>query len=112
MSVQLTEDAEDRLAELALELIGRVRDDAPDDNARWLLNATTEEERWGLLFALAAAVPQDRTWRQLTAWLRLAPCGTPAAAKRHRYRGEPLDPACVAAERTRNLARYHGRRAA
>lgn len=28
----------------------------------------------------------------------LAPCGTEAAAKRHRRRGEPIDPACRAAE--------------
>jgi hypothetical protein len=32
----------------------------------------------------------------------LHPCGTPAAARRHRYRGEPVDLACADAE-----AKYH-----
>ena len=30
---------------------------------------------------------------------RLAPCGTPAAARRHHRRGEPLDEACRQAQR-------------
>ena len=30
---------------------------------------------------------------------RLAPCGTPAAARRHARRGEPLDADCLAAQR-------------
>jgi len=33
---------------------------------------------------------------------RLNPCGTPAAARRHRYKGEPVDLLCRAAE-----ANYH-----
>jgi hypothetical protein len=37
-----------------------------------------------------------------------APCGTPAAAKRHRRKGEPLDDACIAAERA--YQREYGRK--
>ena len=36
----------------------------------------------------------------------LAPCGTRAAAVRHRRRGEPVDPACAAAERAYRSAAY------
>jgi hypothetical protein len=38
-------------------------------------------------------------------------CGTPAAARRHRYRGEPLDEACRAAEVAYNRRRRELRRA-
>jgi hypothetical protein len=38
---------------------------------------------------------------------RLAPCGTPAAARRHWRRGEPLDEACRQADRNRG-ARCRG----
>ena len=37
---------------------------------------------------------------------RLAPCGTSAAYRRHRRRGEPACPACLEAERLRNSDRY------
>ena len=59
---------EDRLAEIAQELVIRVRDDDPADNARWLQNMTTPDERWALLFVLAAAIPDDMTWTELTEW--------------------------------------------
>jgi hypothetical protein len=59
---------EDHLAQVAQQLAGRVRDDDPEDNARWLQNVTTPEERWGLLFVLAAAIPDDMTWTELTEW--------------------------------------------
>jgi hypothetical protein len=59
---------EDRLAQVAQEMVVRVRDDDPDDNARWLQNMTTPDERWALLFVLAAAVPDDMTWTELTEW--------------------------------------------
>lgn len=58
----------DDLEALAQELVVRVRDDSPEDNGRWLTNVTSEEERWALLFVLAAAIPDDRPWRHLTMW--------------------------------------------
>ena len=43
---------------------------------------------------------------------KLKPCGTPAAAKRHRYNKEPLDIACrLAEQRERNEIRDRKRRA-
>ena len=51
------------------------------------------------------------------AWLReqptrLKPCGTRAAAVRHRRRGEAVDPACLAAERDHNAKRMRRARSA
>lgn len=100
---------EDTLAQIAQQLIARVRTDDPEANARWLTNVTSEEERWALLFVLAAAVPDDRTWSQLTAWTRLAKCGTTGAAKRHRDRGEKVCGPCREAEKVRNQADYQRR---
>jgi hypothetical protein len=59
---------EDRLARIAQDLVVRVRDDDPQANARWLASVTSGEERWALLFVLAAAVPDDMTWTELTEW--------------------------------------------
>jgi len=59
---------EGRLARIAQRLVGRVRDDDPADNARWLANVTSDEERWALLFVLAAAVPTDLPWSTLVEW--------------------------------------------
>jgi hypothetical protein len=102
-----SEEYADRLAEVAAELVVRVRDEGPNDNAAWLRMALPDRAaRDHLLFVLAAAVPDDRPWMHLTAWTVAPrrpdgpqPCGTPAAAKRHRAAGEPLDDACEAAER-------------
>ena len=58
----------DRLASIAQQLAGRVRDDDPVANARWLAAVTTAEEREALLFVLAAAVPVNQSWARLTAW--------------------------------------------
>ena len=58
----------DRLAEIAAQLAGRVRDDDPDANARWLTAVTDEADRWALLFVLAAMVPDDRSVTELTGW--------------------------------------------
>jgi len=115
----------DRLAGIAAQLAGRVRDDDPARNAAWLRAVTSGPEDWfKLCHVLAAAVPVDTfSWRQLTAWTRLPaerldwangatrllrPCGTWAAAKRHRYRKEPLCGLCREAERA--YARDAGRR--
>lgn len=98
------DDYADHLATIAQELVVRVRDDDPEANARWLATLTDRERR-DLLIVLAAAVPDDRPWLHLTAWTRHPrrpapqPCGTRAAAKRHRARGEDPCPPCVTAER-------------
>lgn len=98
------DDRADRLASIAAQLAGRVRDDNPDANARWLESITDERDRWELLFVQAAAIPADVKWSILTAWTRgereLKPCGTAAAAARHRYHKEPLCGLCRAWERT------------
>lgn len=61
------DDHVDRLERLAQDLIVRVRDDDPEANAQWLASVS-EEDRWALLFVLAAAVPDDRSWPELVAW--------------------------------------------
>jgi hypothetical protein len=61
----------DRLAQVAVELTERVRDDNPEANARWLATALPDPaDHFRLLFVLAAAVPDDRPWSHLTAWAR------------------------------------------
>lgn len=104
------------LAQIATALIVRIRDDEPGANAAWLAGLLPEPADWfRLAFVLAAAVPDDRTWRQLTAWTtrplpdkapagpkavrQLQPHGTVAAVSRHRYRREPLCEACREAAR-------------
>lgn len=74
-----TDDRADRLAAIAVELATRVRDDDPAANARWLHATTTPEDRFALLFVLAAAIPDDRPWLHLTAW-------TVQPAQRHHLR--------------------------
>jgi hypothetical protein len=105
----------DYLASLALELSYRVRQDDPEDNGRWLAKRLPNPADWfRLAFVAAAAIPQDRTWRELTDWAcqlpesrpdpperpdrperdGLQPCGTRAAYRRHLKRGEPTCQAC------------------
>jgi hypothetical protein len=103
----------DRLAKVAAELVVRVRDDDPEANGRWLATLTDRERR-DLLIVLAAAVPDDQPWAELTAWVpkrQLKPHGTPAAAERHRYRREPLCDECRDAERARDRIRKREQRA-
>lgn len=109
----------DRLAAVAIELAVRVRDEGPQDNATWLAERLPDAgDRFQLLFVLAAAIPHERPWTELTAWTRqraephavaepskLAPCGTTAAAARHRYYDEPLCDACSLHERIRDRRR-------
>ncbi|WP_431895814.1 hypothetical protein [Micromonospora haikouensis] len=104
----------DRLAEVAQELVVRVRDDDPEANARWLAATLTATEQRDLLYVLAAAVPDDQPWTELTAWVpkrQLRPHGTSAAAERHRYRREPLCDECRDAERIRDRIRKRDQRA-
>lgn len=63
----------DQLAAIACQLVARVRDEGPDDNEVWLRAVTDERQRHDLLYVLAAAVPDDRPWHELTAWAALRP---------------------------------------
>lgn len=62
---------EDELAEVAAQLVARVREDDPATNARWLdAVCPAPADRYALLFVLAAAVPTDKPWTELTKWAR------------------------------------------
>lgn len=121
----MTPDDYERLAvQVAAQMAARVREETPEDNLAWLHAVTTAEEREALPWILAAAVPVDEPMRLLLAWCRpeirnatwaeaeseamaeggkrpLQPCGTRAAAKRHRYHKEELCAPCRRAERNR-----------
>ncbi|MFI7547234.1 hypothetical protein [Actinoplanes sp. NPDC049599] len=123
------DDQAARLATIAAQLVGRVRSTDPDANARWLAEQLPDPaDWWRLTFVLAAAVPDDRTWRELTEWT-VAPLGPPretppacgyrgssdAGARNHRLHGEPVCQHCGEAERVynrRRKARYRARQQA
>jgi hypothetical protein len=65
----LDTDRPDRLAEIADEWRHRLRTEDPKDNQRWLHANTSPEDREDLLYVLGAAVPDDRPWVSLTAWI-------------------------------------------
>jgi len=59
----------DQLESVAQQLAARIRDDSPEDVARWLTIMLPEPSDWfRLCFMLAAAVPDDRSWSQLVGW--------------------------------------------
>lgn len=63
-----------RLGVVASQLVARVRDDEPEANGRWLASQLPDPADWfRLAFALAAAVPVDRSWKQLTRWTHASP---------------------------------------
>lgn len=123
----------DQLAAIAVELTVRVRDHGPADNGRWLTHRLPNPGDWfRLAFVLAAAIPDDQPWTDLTAWARpaaavtrihaerpeplaeskpLKPHGTIAAVTRHRYRREPLCQPCRDAYRVYDRERKRARRA-
>lgn len=62
----------DELAGVAVQLVGRVRDERPDAVGVWLAAQVPDpHDWWALCFLLAAAVPADEPWTNLTAWARL-----------------------------------------
>ena len=114
---------ESELESIAQQLVARLRDDDPEAVNRWLCSQVSNPNDWyRLCFVLAAAVPDDQTWSNLTAWTegpvegrsgpqyRRAPHGTWTAAKRHRRHNEPLCDPCKVAERERNNALYAKRK--
>jgi hypothetical protein len=65
----VTDDEAEPLARVAAELVCRVREFGTADNARWLHGQLPHPGQWfQLAFLLAAAVPTDVPWRDLTAW--------------------------------------------
>jgi len=59
----------DRLAQVAVELVARVRDEPAEANWRWLLDELPDPlDRERLAFVLAAAVPLEQPWSYLTKW--------------------------------------------
>jgi len=118
----IDDDQAERLSRVAAQLVARVRAEDPTANGRWLAAELTDHADWfRLAFVLAAAVPADRTWRELTAWtvaplgppaplpVPVPPCGyrgrSDAGARDHRLRGEPICAFCGEAERAYNRAR-------
>jgi hypothetical protein len=67
--------SDERVAELekiAAQLAGRVRDDDPEANARWLAAHVHGADEWrALAIILAAAVPVTEPFSRLVAWTRL-----------------------------------------
>ena len=62
----------ERLAQVAVELVARVRDEPPEANWRWFLSALPDPlDREHIAFVLAAAVPVDQPWSHLTRWRSL-----------------------------------------
>lgn len=91
----------EQLLRIGLDLAVRVRDEDPA-HARAVLDELDRAELVDLATLLAACVPVQVPRSALLGWWthprdEPRPCGTPAAARRHRDRGEPLDPLCALA---------------
>jgi hypothetical protein len=69
----VTDERNDRLAEIADEWRHRLRVESPEDNRRWLHANTSPEDREDLLYVLGAAVADDKAWLSLTAWIEPKP---------------------------------------
>ena len=80
------DDLAERLAVVANELITRVRDDEPAAVHRWLVSQIAGLNEWiGLAMILAAAVPDDRRWTDLVAWIA-GPPEHPVDRRRRQWR--------------------------
>jgi hypothetical protein len=116
--------AVEELEELAQELVVRIRDDEPESVRRWLTAQLPNPADWfRLCFVLACAVPDDRSWKALTAWTvfglnrpataevrELQPCGTRSAYQRHLAHGEEPCQDCAYAAREYNRNRKRAQR--
>ncbi len=115
-------DHAERLSRIAIELVMRVRDEDPETNGSWLRQAVaSEQDRFDLLFVLAAAIPDDRSWTDLTAWVHgddhsdlvdVGECRRPSAtgARSHRARGEKVCGGCRLREHDYDAARRERRK--
>lgn len=87
-----SDDLVDPLAEIAAQLVGRVRDDEPEANLRWLRSQIQPEQYEALCFVLAAAVPRAPSWLTLTAWTRVTPPGSvDEIAVERACQGDPIE---------------------
>ena len=120
MAEQTTTETRDeranRLLHLGLQVAASIREEPADAVARLISHLDWSELR-DMALLLAAAVPVDMPVSVLMGWYthprpQLRPCGTLAAARRHRARGEPLDPLCEHAERETERVRHRNQRAA
>ena len=69
---EISDEQVARLERLAGQLALRVRDYDPEDNGRWLAEQLPNPADWfRLVFVLATAIPDDRSWTSLPAWTRL-----------------------------------------
>jgi hypothetical protein len=76
---------EHELVSIAQQLIGRLREDDAEANARWLQLMVPHPADWfRLCFVLAAACPIDRPWSRLTEWTRYTGPDSPTAIARRR----------------------------
>lgn len=80
---------EDRLAQIAVELARRVREEDADDNGDWLAAQIGADDLWALIFVQAAVGPTT-TWgfRQRLAWAE--PDSIDDIAVERALRGEPV----------------------
>jgi len=104
----------------ACDLAVLVRDEGRDSIATWLAQHDRQALE-AIVVTLAAMTPVDRPVSELLAWidsptpapkvrLRLAPCGTRAAAERHRDNGQALCDPCREAVRAYDRERARSRR--
>lgn len=113
-AVSLDERAEKLLA-TGLTLAVAIRDEDPAD-VRRSLSGLDRGELEDLTVLLAACVPVEVPASSLLGWFfhpchELEPCGTRAAARRHRRRREKVDALCEWAEREAARVRQAQRRA-
>lgn len=66
----MTPERERELTQMAMQMVGRVRDVDPERNRTWLLSLT-DRDRWELLFVLAAMVDPTQPPSVLLGWTRL-----------------------------------------
>jgi hypothetical protein len=109
-----------RLLHIGLDVAVRIRDEDPTSVARALDGLAPDELR-DLAVLLAACVPTDKPLSDVVWWaddtrlpaaLKLQPCGTSGAYKRHLRRGEEPDVACVLAYRKAETTRKRNARTA
>lgn len=106
----------ERLLAVGLDLAVRLRDEDPAA-ARTALDGLDRSELGDVATLLAACVPVQVQRSALLGWWthprsEHRPCGTPAAARRHHARDEPLDPLCDVAVKERDRVRKRASRAA
>jgi len=84
----------DRLAEIAVEFVMRLRTEDAEANGRWLDEQLPSPEDWRrMLFVLGAAVPCGKTepdWLRLTEWTLGDPNYVDEIAVERACKGEPI----------------------